>query len=387
MLANRDPTVFSVLPNSDPIVFRSWQLPGLNIRDVVSALGNQIIVLIPFLLARQYLANRDALREMLVIFVAAALAYSIPSLIEIRFSPQINIWVYGFFQHEFVQTMRAGGFRPIVFLPHSLWLAFFVVTALLAASALARKSDREVDQRFVMAMVYLGVLLLLCKSFASIAYGLCLAPLIFFINTRTQVMIAVGFALVATLYPMLRGAGYIPVDALLDWAGSISQERAASLAYRFDNEALLLERANERPWLGWGGWGRNLIMDVETQEIITIPDGRWIIVFGTYGWLGYVAEFGLLSLPLLMLGREALRGEANAIPRTVSAIAVILSINLIDMLLNAALTPITWMLAGAVLGYTEALRASRKSGKAAAAVVPSVVIGNLPEATMRRTEM
>ena len=387
VLANRDPTVFSVLPNSDPIVFRSWQLPGLNIRDVVSALGNQIIVLIPFLLARQYLANRDALREMLVIFVAAALAYSIPSLIEIRFSPQINIWVYGFFQHEFVQTMRAGGFRPIVFLPHSLWLAFFVVTALLAASALARKSDREVDQRFVMAMVYLGVLLLLCKSFASIAYGLCLAPLIFFINTRTQVMIAVGFALVATLYPMLRGAGYIPVDALLDWAGSISQERAASLAYRFDNEALLLERANERPWLGWGGWGRNLIMDVETQEIITIPDGRWIIVFGTYGWLGYVAEFGLLSLPLLMLGREALRGEANTIPRTVSAIAVILSINLIDMLLNAALTPITWMLAGAVLGYAEALRASRKSGEAAAAVVPSVVIGNLPEATMRRTEM
>ena len=55
--------------------------------------------------------------------------------------------------------------------------------------------------------------------------------------------------------------------------------------------------------------------------------------------------------------------------------------------LNAALTPITWMLAGAVLGYAEALRASRKSGKAAAAVVPSVVIGNLPEATMRRTEM
>ena len=387
VLANRDPTVFSVLPNSDPIVYRSWQLPGLNIRDVISALGNQVIVLIPFLLARQFLADKRAVRELLVAFVLAALVYSVPALFEIRFSPQLNIWIYGFFQHEFIQTMRAGGFRPIVFLPHSLWLAFFVVTALLAATALARRTEREFDQRFVMAALYLGLLLLLCKSFASIAYGLCLAPLVFFINTRAQVFMAVGFALVATLYPLLRGSGYVPVEALLDWAHSISPDRAASLAYRFDNEELLLERANERPWLGWGGWGRNLIMDIETQEIITIPDGRWIIVFGTYGWLGYVAEFGLLSLPLLLLGREAFRSGANAIPRTVSAIALILSINMIDMLLNAALTPITWMLAGAVLGHVEQLRAVRKADERAGADRPSVVIGRTPEAAMRRTEI
>ena len=387
VLSNRDPTIFSVLPNSDPIVFRSWQLPGLNIRDVISALGNQMIVLIPFLLARQFLSSALAVREVLVIFVIAGLAYSVPSLFEIRFSPQLNTWIYGFFQHEFVQTMRGGGFRPIVFLPHSLWLAFSVVTSLLAAAALAHKTDREIDRRFVFAGAYLAILLLLCKSFASIAYGMALAPLVFFFNTRFQVLVALGFVIVAVLYPMLRGSGYIPVEALLDFANSISPERAASLAYRFDNEELLLERANERPWLGWGGWGRNLIMDVETQEIITIPDGRWIIVFGTYGWLGDVAEFGLLSIPVLMLARETLFGHRAEIPKTVAAVALILSINLIDMLLNAALTPITWIFAGSVLGYAEQLRARRLVVARKDLLRPKAVIGTYAISPSRRTEM
>ena len=46
-------------------------------------------------------------------------------LVEVRLSPQINTWIYGFFQHDFIQMMRYGGFRPIVFLPHGLWVAFF----------------------------------------------------------------------------------------------------------------------------------------------------------------------------------------------------------------------------------------------------------------------
>ena len=34
--------------------------------------------------------------------------------------------------------IREGGFRPIVFLQHGLWLALFVCTSLMAAIALAR---------------------------------------------------------------------------------------------------------------------------------------------------------------------------------------------------------------------------------------------------------
>lgn len=38
--------------------------------------------------------------------------YTIPMLIELRLSPQMNVWVYGFFQHDFIQTVRYGGSLP-----------------------------------------------------------------------------------------------------------------------------------------------------------------------------------------------------------------------------------------------------------------------------------
>ncbi|MDJ0629457.1 MAG: hypothetical protein QNJ44_14455 [Rhodobacter sp.] len=364
VLANSDAVVFEVFANSDPISFPAWSLPGLGLRDVASAFGGQVIAILPFLLARHLLATEDNIRELLLAIVIAALVYSVPALIEIRLSPQINTWVYGFFQHEFVQTMRSGGFRPIVFLEHPLWLAIFVVAALLSATALMKASVDERRVRFVLAMIYLAGLLYLCKSLASFAYGVCLVPVVLFAGMRLQIKIAVAFALAAVIYPLLRGVGWVPVEDILEWANSVNPARAASLAYRFETETLLLERASERPWVGWGGWGRNLIHDSETGELLTIPDGRWIIVFGTYGWLGYVCEFGLLSLPIFLLGRAALNASGHHISPYAAAAVLILGINMVDMLLNAALTPITWMLAGAGLGYAERLKLQQKADAA-----------------------
>ncbi len=384
VLVNTAPMVFSTLPNAEPIIFRSWELPGLRFRDIFSAVGNQLIALIPFLLARRYLADAEAIRAFLFALVASALVYSVPALIEVRLSPQLNVWIYGFFQHEFLQTMRAGGFRPLVFLSHPLWMAFFVVTALMAAATLQRDAQPPLRARVRFATAYLFGLLYLCKSLASFAYGLVLLPLLLLGRSRMVVLVAVAFALVATVYPMLRGAGLVPVDALLDWARSINPERAASLAYRFDNETLLLERAAQKPFLGWGGWGRNLVFDAETRDILTIPDGRWIIVFGTYGWLGYLAEFGLLSLPVFMIAREALRPGSHGLSYLAAGLTLILALNLMDMLLNAALTPITWMMAGALLGHAETLRRARKGalGNPVSAAAP--LIGATAPSSTRR---
>jgi len=385
VLQNADPIVFESVANSAPINFESWSLPGLGLRDVVSALGGQVIVILPFLLARQFLASEVGIRRFLVALVDAGVAYSFPALIEIRLSPQMNTWIYGFFQHEFLQTMRSGGFRPLVFLTHPLWFAFFILSALLSAAALTKGTDDVQRKRFMLAMVYLACLLLLCKSLASLAYGLCLVPVVLFAGPRTQVQIAIAFALAATIYPLLRGTGIVPVDDILAWANSVNPVRAASLAYRFDNEGLLLERAAERPWLGWGGWGRNLIHDGETGELLTIPDGRWIIVFGTYGWLGYICEFGLLSLPILMLGRAMLRRSGPAVSPYAATMALILGINMVDMLLNAALTTITWMMAGAVLGHAERQAAQSRAKKATRVGGTEPVLGSLASTYQGRT--
>ncbi len=356
VMTNGDPLLFRVIEHSDPIIFVVDQLPGLSIRDLFSVLVSQVIMLLPFLMARQYLASQTGMRELLMALMIGGLIYSVPSLIEIRLSPQINVWVYGFFQHSFEQMMRNGGFRPIVFLPHGLWLAFFMMTTLLATAALSRRAQGPAYPRYLIATAYLALILLLCKSLASLAYGIVFTPVVLLASPKVQIRIAVLCALIAVIYPMLRNSGLIPLDAILAQAEAISPERAQSLEYRFNNEEQLLARAHEKPWFGWGGWGRNLIRHSETARILTIPDGRWIIVFGTFGWTGYIAEMGLLAVPLFLLGWRIRHMRNSEISPYVAPIAIILAATMIDMLLNATLIPFTWMCAGAVLGYVERLR-------------------------------
>jgi hypothetical protein len=353
VLTNTDPIIFEVLRGADPIVFQVDALPGQSARDIGSVLIAQVLTVVPFLLARQFLSSDAGLREIMLALMVGTLIYSIPSLIEIRLSPQMNVWTYGFFQHSFAQTMRAGGFRPIVFLPHSLWLALFVCMGLLATAAFARTAPEMQRRKLLFVTGYIAVLLVLCKSLASFAYGLVLTPMVLYVPTRWQIRVAAVFAFVAVAYPMLRNLQLIPLDAILAQAEAISADRAQSLGYRFFNEEQLLGRAAEKPAFGWGGWGRSLIRDAETGVITSIPDGRWIIVFGTFGWLGYLCEFGLLALPLILMWLYVRKhGDAELSP-FIAPLCLILGITMMDMLLNATLTPLTWLTAGAILGYAE----------------------------------
>jgi hypothetical protein len=276
-------------------------------------------------------------------------------LVEVRLSPQINTWVYGFFQHDFVQMMRNGGFRPIVFLPHGLWVAFFALMAFVAAVGLWRFGPPQRRASCMAAAGYLGVVLLLCKSAAVLVYAALLLPIVWLRSARQQIRIAAALALFAVLFPLLRGADLVPVDWAVAQAEAVSEERAASLQFRLDNENALLAHASERPLFGWGSWGRNLIHDAYSGELVSTTDGRWIIVIGTLGWCGYIVEFGLLALPLLMLAQASRTLPRRPISPYSGIIGLLLAFNMIDMLPNATLIPFTWLIAGALLGYAEAL--------------------------------
>ena len=239
--------LFGVIPtvptNGETLVFGDTVLPALSGHDLLSVVVNQFLFLLPFLIARQHLASDKGLRELLLGLAVGGLLYSLPALFEVRMSPQLHTWIYGFFQHEFGQMMRGGGFRPIVFLPHALWLAMFFVVALLACAAMVRHTDGRERVRWMAATLYLAGVLVLSKSLASQLYALAFTPLLLFSGSRMQIRVAVLLAVVATFYPMLRNAGLVPVDMILEQARAIDPTRASSLEFRFNNENLLLERA------------------------------------------------------------------------------------------------------------------------------------------------
>jgi hypothetical protein len=358
----------TVLANRDAIPIQAGDLPGQTIYDSVAAVANQGIALLPFFLARKYLATPGAMQAIVLALIAAGLVYSVPMLVESRLSPQINVWVYGFFQHDFFQTIRFGGYRPVVFLPHGLWVAFFALMCVLAAAVAVRVGPAEARPRQVAIAVYLLGMLVICKSAGPLVYALGLVPVILVLGRRWQVLLAAMLAVVVVAYPLLRGLHVVPLDNIVQLAAGLDANRGLSLQFRIDNEEQLLARAAERPWFGWGGYGRNLILDPVTGQIKTIADGAWIIALGIYGWLGYVAQFGLLALPLVLLGREAWVSRSAVFSPFGCAVALIYAANMVDMLPNATLIPFTWLMGGALLGYAEALARDRRAGRDAAFV-------------------
>ena len=348
----------TVLTNAEPIRIEAGDIQGLRLYDSVAAVSNRIIVILPFFLARRYLATAEAMRDILTALILAGLAYSLPMLLETRVSPQMNIWVYGFFQHDFFQTIRGGGYRPVVFLQHGLWVAFFALMCFAAALVIWREAPPEQRPKHALVAGYLGLLLWACKSLGPLAYGIALTPVLLVLGRRTQVLVAAVLAVVVVSYPLSRGLHLVPVDRLVEMATQFNPERGESLAYRISNEEQLLAHAAEKPLFGWGGYDRNMLHDPVTGRVTTVADGWWIITLGIYGWLGYISEFGLMALPLLLLGREAL--AARAVSPHAAAVALLLAFNMVDLLPNATMIPFTWLMAGALLGHAQDLQRSRR---------------------------
>ncbi len=348
----------TVLTNEEPVFFGQVGVEGHNLKHALALPIEQFLLIVPFLMARQHLASGGSQKEILWATMVGGLVYSILMLIEIRLSPQLNLWIYGYYQHLFGQSLRAGGYRPVVFLYHGLWVAFFTMSAVVSAYALWRY-EKGPRFKLLLASLYLTAILVLAKSLGSLLFMLLLVPMVVLLGTKAQLRIAIVIGSIALAYPILKGADLIPQDRLLAQAAAIDPQRAGSLEFRFDNENTLLERAYQKPVFGWGSFGRNHILDPVNGNILTVTDGRWIIVIGVYGWVGFIAEFGLLLLPLLLLGRELAMAGNREVSPYVGPLSLLLAINALDMIPNATLTPLTWLLVGALTGYAEKLRAER----------------------------
>lgn len=346
--------ILTVVFNQDPVAHGVVYLRGQTGYDGISALLRSLILLTPFFFGYSFFQRAQDHQLILVALCVAGLAYALPILLEVRLSPQLNIWVYGYFPHSFAQQFRQGGFRPVVFLGHGLLVAFFVTMCLCATTAVWRASKGSLSLLVGIITFGMFVILILCKSVAALVYGIVLVPIIRFLRTRTMVRISCLLALVVFLFPLLRLADVVPTNLLVEIAETTAgTERAQSLQFRFSNEDVLLSRATERLLFGWGGGGRNRIFDAESGDSRSVTDGWWIIVFGVRGLFGYIAQFGLLTLPFLILARSYRGGKSASIPLETAAISLILAINLVDFLPNASLSPMTFLMAGALLAHAE----------------------------------
>lgn len=333
--------------NSYELKIGSLSLPGFYLLDGIKGSINNLIQVSAFYLAARFLSSPTGRLEIAKAFVIGMVAYSLPMLVEVRLSPQIHRWVYGFSPFSVAQQMRAGGFRPVVFLPQGLQLALFVAMALLAACILARARVRIIRVSAAVWAAYLVPILLLCKTLGAFAYGLALAPFAIFAKPKTCVNLAIVVMLFICTYPALRSQDLVPIQSIVRLAESLSEDRAASLMVRVTNEDILMQKANQKPLFGWGGWGRNGVFDATLSKDVSITDGGWIGYFGAFGWFGYLGLFGMLTAALFRLRTYVKRADQQD-AMIAGGLALLLAANMADMLPNANLTPITFLIAGAI---------------------------------------
>lgn len=348
----------TIYNNQEPIFFTSNILPGLAFRDLLSVLVGKLLFFTPFFIGAYVFRTHKQHIDLYRFVAIAGLIYSLLVLIEVRLSPQLHNWIYGYSSGGFAQQKRDGGFRATVFMGHGLWVAFFIFITLSSSSVLARLKQTFHKVSFSKVSIYLFFVLFLSKSLASLIYGLSAFILFKYCSPKWLTRYALLLAFIALSYPLLSITNLFPHQSLIDVAEVINHERAGSLEFRFKNEQVLLEKAQEKLFSGWGGWGRNRVYDSSGKDL-TITDGRWIITLGGYGIIGFILEFGLLAMTIRMASRAILNKTIDYDEKfMIAASAFIIGVLMIDQIPNASLKPWIWLFVGALYGRVRYIKNS-----------------------------
>ena len=328
---------------------------GLGLYDAMSAvLHSSVTWGLPYLIGRAYFFDLQGVRELALGIFIGGLVYMPLCLWEIRMSPQLHHTVYGFHQHSFMQTVRFGGFRPMVFMQHGLMVGMWMTSASLIGvwiwKTRALKSLGRVPIIwFVVPMLITAVL---CKSIGALALLVLGAGVLFAVKWTSSVVPVLCLVLLAPIYMTVRSQDLWSGSQLVTLvANVIDEDRANSLQFRLDNELILIDKALQRPLFGWGRWGRSRVYNADGSDV-SVTDGLWVIAMGQRGLVGVAALTLLLLLPGIVLIRRfppTVWSDVAFAPA--GALAALLMVYMVDCFFNAMINPIFILVAGGLTAF------------------------------------
>lgn len=319
-----------------------------------SALDQTMTWGVPYFLGRIYLCNLAGLRQLAIGIFTGGLIYIPFCLLETRISPQLHRIAYGYHAHSFAQTIRYGGFRPTVFMEHGLMVGAWMTAAALTgvwlwkAGVIRQLWGIQVGW-LVAALLVTAVLVKSTGAILLLVLGIAiLFVAMWFRNAFPLLLLIVSISLY--LYFAVSGT-FIADQIVSSMSGVMPQERVESLEFRYNNEELLSDKAREKITFGWGGWGRSRIYDAWGEDI-SVTDSLWIIAFGANGAVGVISLTASLLFPVvrfLQLYRASLWHNPKVAP--VAALAVLLTLYMVDCVLNAMINPIYILACGGITGF------------------------------------
>ncbi|HEB90437.1 MAG TPA: hypothetical protein ENI85_12770 [Deltaproteobacteria bacterium] len=370
-------TILSVLNNQDRLYYGPVVVPGIEITGFVSDILEDLLRWgFPFFIGRALFVRSEHLKDLLAVFIFAGLVYSLLILFEIRMSPQLHRWTYGYHQHGFSQTIRSdGSYRPMVYMRHGLHVALFIFLCMTAAWTFFRTRYRLPLIPFVpkgLVAGYLSVILVMEKSLGAVLYGLVVAPLVIFTSTRIQILAAVAIAMLCLSYPALRLFRLIPVESVVEFAETeFGHDRAHSLAGRLRTEDQMMQRIQERPLFGWASSGRPMVRSEVSGRTKTVYDGVWVILLVKGGIVRFLCIFGLLLAPVFLafLRMGMIRSKQDRI--MIAGLSLMVAINVFDLLPNSTVEGYLTLMSGVLAGVVPGILAEQQRRRPAGGKSPS----------------
>lgn len=329
---------------------------GLSYYDIGSLTYDSMFILLAITLGRRFLSHDEGQRYMISALAVCAVIYSVPVIIEWRLSPFLSDFIYGFQPYQWNTLVRFGGFRPVVFQEGGLRNAAVVTLLMLATVAAIRHFTGGRKQVWQLAAIPVVGAWLFSYSLTAWLLGAGFGLLLAFGTMRQHRIVIMTVISLVAIYPLTQLTGQFPDDLVLNAIRAVHETRADSLEFRWSSETQIMERVYPRQYFGYGPWGRAFPYHPIRNTPVTV-DSFWIITWMRFGWLGYFSMFGLLFVPPLML---VLRQRRTKPSWASLGLCIVLCAVLLDQMVNATVTPTTWLIAGAVLGRAErGLRASR----------------------------
>ncbi|HWB78234.1 MAG TPA: hypothetical protein VG755_24885 [Nannocystaceae bacterium] len=355
-IANPDPVIIGGGLDYDGVTrLPEIVLPQMTRYDIfASTVRDLLSIWLPFHLGRALIRTPEDATVAFKVISGAMMVMVLPILLELRLSPQLHNWIYGYHASNFAGAIRGSGFKPTLLMTSGLALAMFMLLALFSVVLLKRMRQSVGGiAASILLPLYWG-LLLVSRNVGANIYALVAMPLVLGRRSFAAGRLAVMLCLLVITFPILRTTETFPTHQLVDFAAKYSPARAQSLEFRFENEDILLQRANERLWFGWGGFGRNRVYD-ERGKDISITDGEWIIRLGIRGIVGFVGSFGLLIWPVFVARRRLKLIPDFESARMLDALALLCALNAVDLLPNGLFNILPLFMAGALAGLTEEL--------------------------------
>ena len=231
------------------------------VRELVAALR----------IGRLYLTDVESFRELGLGMIIGGVCLIPFCLVEIKMSPILQPMLYGIGKWE---GTRYEGFRPRIFFGTGLELGLWMNAVTLVAWWFWRTSQFKQLWGIPSGVIFalLLVIAIMCRSTGA-TFLLAFAFLVLVISLRTRTKWALwGLLCVAPLFYTVRITNLWSGQSAVELVKLISEARADSLDYRFENDDLLIAKALQRPIFGWGGWGRNRVYD-ESGRDIAVTDG------------------------------------------------------------------------------------------------------------------